>query len=144
MRLITRGPRYGGPLRALLAQQMAKTPIAALLPIDWATVGRIVQRVVQDKLEEGRLKDLGLIGVDEVSWDWAPPLPDLRRRHRWGDIVWDQGRQPGHLGGHLSKSPARGFRASIGAVSIDMSGGYESAVRAAAPRSRSASTPGRW
>jgi transposase len=72
---------------AFLAQQIAKAPIARLLRIHWETVGRIVERVVHDKLYEERLTGLVLIGVDEVSW---------RRRHRYPtcvarphhDIVW--------------------------------------------------------
>jgi transposase len=37
---------------AWLAQQMAKTPIAGLLRIAWDTVGRIVERVIADRLDE--------------------------------------------------------------------------------------------
>ncbi len=40
---------------AWLAQQMAKTPIAGLLRIGWDSVGRIVERVVADHLDESRL-----------------------------------------------------------------------------------------
>jgi transposase len=42
---------------AWLAQQMAKTPICALLRIGWDTVGRIVERVVAERLDESRLPD---------------------------------------------------------------------------------------
>ena len=129
---------------AFLAQQMAKTPIARLLRIDWETVGRIVERVVQDRLDEGRLKGLVAIGVDEVSW---------RRRHRYltcvadhasGDIVWiEEGRNARSLQAFFDELGPEG-RASIRAVSIDMSAGYENAVRAAVPRRRSASTPFMW
>ncbi len=52
---------------AWLAQQMAKTPITGLLRIGWDTVGRIVQRVVADHLDERRLTGLVTIGVDEIS-----------------------------------------------------------------------------
>ena len=45
---------------AWLAQQMAKTPIAGLLRIGWDTVGRIVERVVADHLDERRLRRAGL------------------------------------------------------------------------------------
>ena len=71
-----------------LAQQMAKKPIAGLLRIAWDTVGRIVERVVQDRLDERRLDGLVAIGVDEISY---------RRHHRYltsvvdhqaGAIVW--------------------------------------------------------
>jgi transposase len=52
---------------AWLAQQMAKTPIAGLLRIAWDTVGRIVERVVAEHLDERRLDGLVAIGVDEIS-----------------------------------------------------------------------------
>jgi transposase len=42
-------------LAAWLAQQMATTPIAGLLRIGWDSVGRIVQRVMADHLDERRL-----------------------------------------------------------------------------------------
>ena len=52
---------------AWLAQQMAKTPIAGLLRIGWETVGRIVERVIADQLDEARLQGLVCIGVETVS-----------------------------------------------------------------------------
>ena len=51
---------------AWLAQQMAKTPIAGLLRIGWDTVGRIVERVVADHLDESRLSGLVAIGIETV------------------------------------------------------------------------------
>ncbi len=45
-------------LTAFLAQQMAKAPIALLLRVRWDTVGRIVERVVSDHLDERRLEGL--------------------------------------------------------------------------------------
>ena len=53
---------------AWLAQQMAKTPITGLLRIGWDTVGRIVERVVADHLDERRLEGLVAIGVDEICY----------------------------------------------------------------------------
>lgn len=118
---------------AFLAQQMAKTPIARLLRIDWTTVGRIVERVVSDKLDESRLLGLVQIGVDEVSF---------RRRHRYltcvadhatGAIVWlKEGRNTATLQAFFDELGEEG-KASIKAVSIDMSAGYERAIRSAVP-----------
>ena len=65
---------------AWLAQQMAKTPIAGLLRIGWDTVGRIVERVVTEHLDERRLAGLVAVGVDEISW---------RRGHRYLTTVVD-------------------------------------------------------
>jgi transposase len=47
---------------------MAKTPIAVLLRIGWASVGRIVERLVAEHLDEHRLSGLVAIGVDEISY----------------------------------------------------------------------------
>jgi len=115
-----------------LAQQMAKTPIAGLMRIDWETVGRIVERVVAERLDPRRLQGLRLIGVDEVSY---------RKRHRYltvvadhasGRIVWvAKGRNAATLQAFFDELGER--KATIRAVSIDMSGGYEKAIRHSVP-----------
>ena len=53
-------------LVAWLAQQMAKAPITRLLRVGWDTVGRIVERVVADRLDRRRLDALVAIGVETV------------------------------------------------------------------------------
>ena len=53
---------------AFLAQQMAKTPLTKLMRIGWRSVGKILARVVADKLDRHRLDGLVMIGVDEVSY----------------------------------------------------------------------------
>ncbi len=120
---------------AFLAQQTNKSAIARLLRIDWETVGRIVRRVVRDHLDEERLRGLVMIGVDEVSW---------RRRHRYlttvcdhvsGGVVWvAEGRSAATLQGFFDLLGEE--KVTIRAVSIDMSGGYEKAVREAVPRAK--------
>jgi transposase len=118
---------------AWLAQQMAFSPITRLLRIGWRTVGAIVERVVADHLDERRLEGLVAIGVDEISY---------RRHHRYltsvadhttGAIVWCQpGRNSATLQGFFDELGDR--RHSIRAVSIDMSGEYQRAIRAAIPQ----------
>jgi transposase len=127
-------------LTAFLAQQANKTVIARLLRIDWATVGRIVERVVEEHLDETRLAGLVMIGVDEVSW---------RKRHRYltcvadhidGGVVWvAEGRSAATLQGFFEE--LGGDAATIQAVSIDMSAGYEKAVREAIPHAQIAFDP---
>lgn len=117
---------------AWLAQQMAKTPIAGLLRIAWDSVGRIVERVVADHLDDKRLSGLVAIGVDEISY---------RRHHRYltsvvdhnaAAIVWcSVGRNAETLQRFFDELGER--RLSIKAVSIDMSGGYEKAIRDSIP-----------
>jgi transposase len=118
---------------AWLAQQMAFAPIARLLRVGWHTIGPIVQRVVLDHLDAERLADLVAIGVDEISY---------RRHHRYlttvadhatGAIVWcAPGRNSATLQGFFDELGAR--KDSIRAVSIDMSGEYQRAIRKAVPQ----------
>ncbi len=118
---------------AYLAQQMAKAPIARLMRIAWDTVGRIVERVIAERLDPRRLDGLRAVGVDEVSY---------RRRHRYltvvadhdtGRIVWlTKGRNAATLQAFFDELGER--RATIRAVSIDMSGSYEKAIRDSVPQ----------
>jgi transposase len=117
---------------AWLAQQMAFAPISRLLRVGWHTIGPIVTRVVADHLDDDRLAGLVAIGVDEISY---------RRNHRYlttvadhatGAIVWcAPGRNSATLAGFFDELGDR--RASIRAVSIDMSGEYQRAIRAGVP-----------
>jgi transposase len=55
-------------LVAWLATRTDKTAITRLVRVTWRTVGRIIERVVADELDPGRLDNLFVIGVDEISW----------------------------------------------------------------------------
>jgi transposase len=112
---------------AWLAQQMAKTPITGLLRIGWDTVGRIVQRVVADHLDERRLEGLVAIGVDEISYRRGQRYLTSVADHARGAIVWcAPGRNAQTLQAFFDLLGER--RHSIRAVSIDMSGGYQKAI----------------
>ena len=113
---------------AWLAQQMAKTPIAGLLRIGWDTVGRIVERVVADHLDERRLEGLLAIGVDEISYRRGQRYLTSVADHKTGAIVWcAPGRNAATLQAFFDLLGER--KQSIRAVSIDMSGGYQQAIR---------------
>ena len=117
---------------AWLAQQMATTPIAGLLRIAWDTVGRIVARVMADHLDERRLDGLVAIGVDEISYRRGQRYLTCVADHHSGAIVWcAPGRNSATLQAFFAELGAR--RASIRAVSIDMSGEYQRAIRHAVP-----------
>jgi transposase len=125
---------------AWLAQQMAKTPIAGLLRIGWDTVGRIVDRVVAEQLDERRLAGLVAIGVDEISYRRGQRYLTSVVDHRSGAIVWcAAGRNAATLQRFFDELGDR--KASIRAVSIDMSGGYEKAIRDNAPAAEIAFDP---
>ena len=117
---------------AWLAQQMAKTPITGLLRIGWDTVGKIVARVVADHLDESRLQGLVAIGVDEISYRRGQRYLTSVVDHATAAIVWcSPGRNAATLQAFFTELGER--RHTIRAVSIDMSGGYEKAIRDAIP-----------
>jgi transposase len=117
---------------AWLAQQMAKTPIAGLLRIAWDTVGRIVARVTADRLDERRLDGLVAIGVDEIAYRRHHRYLTSVADHRSGAIVWCRaGRNSATLAEFFTELGPR--KDSIRAVSIDMSGEYQRAIRDAIP-----------
>jgi len=117
---------------AWLAQQMAKTQITRLLRVGWSTVGQIVARVVADHLDERRLQGLVAIGCDEISYRRGQRYLTSVVDHATGAIVWcAAGRNAKTLQGFFDELGDR--RSSIRAVSIDMAGGYEKAIRTSVP-----------
>ncbi len=115
---------------AWLAQQMAKTPIARLLHVAWDSVGKIVERVVADELDEDRLAGLVMIGCDEISYRRGQRYLTTVADHRTGRVVWcSPGRNAQTLQDFFDVLGER--KSSIRAVSIDMNGGYHKAIRAA-------------
>ena len=127
-------------LVAFCAQQMARSQVQALLRVAWDTVGRIIERVVSDHLDERRLAGLVAIGCDELSYRRGQRYLTNVADHRSGRIIWSSpGRNAQTLQEFFDLLGER--RQSIRAVSIDMSGGYEKAVRAALPDAQIAFDP---
>lgn len=117
---------------AWLAQQMAKTPITRLLHIGWDTVGRIIERVVADRIDHTRLDQLVQIGVDEISYRRGQRYLTTVVDHIAERIVWcSPGRNAQTLQQFFDLLGTR--KDSITAVSIDMSGGYQQAIQASIP-----------
>jgi transposase len=117
---------------AWLAQQMAFAPIARLLRVGWHTIGPIVARVVADHLDEDRLTGLIAVGVDEISYRRHHRYLTTVADHHTGAIVWcAPGRNSATLAGFFDDLGDR--KRSIRAVSIDMSGEYQRAIRQAVP-----------
>jgi len=116
-------------LTAWLAQQMNQTQVTRLMRIGWETVGNILERVVAEKLPAGRLDGLELIGVDEVSYGADHKFLTCVANHETGGIVWaTEGRNAASLQAFFDGLTDE-QKASIRAVSIDMSAGYENAIR---------------
>lgn len=113
-----------------LATQMDKTAITRLCRVDWDTVGRIISRVVGDKLDPTRLDKLFVIGVDDVSWRRGQQYLTLVSDHRRKAIVWGaEGRDTATLNGFFDELGAQRGK-QLEAVSMDMSPAYEKSVRA--------------
>jgi transposase len=111
---------------------MSQTQVTRLMRIAWETVGGILARVVADKLDRGRLDGLVQIGVDEVSYGADHKFLTCVADHVAGSIVWaTEGRNATSLQAFFDGlTPEQ--KASITAVSIDMSAGYEKAIRSPA------------
>jgi len=121
-------------LCAYLAQITDWTSVTKLLGIDWRTVGVIIGRVVDRKLDPCRLKGLRSIGVDEFSY---------RKRHRYITIIVDHhSRRVVWTGKGKGAAALTRFFAEIGpeacqqleSVTMDMSAGYRRAVLDHAPQ----------
>lgn len=116
-------------LVAYLAQITDKTKVTELTGIAWATVGSIVDRIVQRRLDPTRLEGLQRIGIDEFSYrkrhHYITVVVDHQRRR----VVWAaEGRSSEVLGEFFEQLGERG-RESIVAVTIDMAASYRKAVR---------------
>lgn len=111
-----------------LATTMDKTALCRLVRIDWDTVGRIIERVMDDGLDADRLEGLFEIGVDEVSWRKRHKYLTLVSDHRRRQVVWGaEGRDTATLDGFFAElGEARS--GAIGAVSMDMSAPYAKSV----------------
>ena len=109
---------------------MNQTQITRLMRIGWETVGKIITRVVAEKLPAGRLDGLELIGCDEVNYGADHKFLTCVANHESGGIVWaTEGRNSASLQAFFDGLSDE-QKASIRAVSIDMSAGYEKAIRA--------------
>jgi transposase len=113
---------------------MAKAPLAGLLRISWTTVGRIIERSIEDVLSERRFDSLRRIGIDEVSFRRGHRYLTLVVDHDSGQIVWasEGARAKESLDGFLDElGRERALR--IEAVSIEMAPGYYQALHERLP-----------
>jgi transposase len=148
-------------LVAWLATKSDKTAICRLLRIDWETVGRIIRRVGDERLDPDRLNDLFEIAIDEVSWASQHRYLTLVSDHRRRRVVWgcegagadaadrfftdldrpaaDVPERPAAAAherpADARAEPAVAERASrLAAISMDMGPGYAKSARRHAPQ----------
>ena len=135
-RFDSRFPRPFEEMAAYLAQTTNKTAVAEQLGISWSTVGKIIERVVPDKLDPARLDELRRIGVDEFSY---------RKRHRYVTIVVDHDAERAVWARKGSGSETldaffdeigKERAAKIEVVTIDMAAGYIKSIENKAPNAQ--------
>ncbi len=118
------------------ARDAPKTVVARLLRIDWATVGRMIERVVAEAAAasgEQWLAGLSRIGIDEVSYRKGRRYLLWVVCHDTGRIVWAQ---PGR-----SRAVLHSFFDELGeercklleAVSADLAPAWQQVIRERAP-----------
>ncbi len=123
-------------MTAYLAQTTDNTTVSRSMGIAWVTVGRIVERIIAERLDPARLQGLGRIGVDDFSY---------RKYHRYLTVVVDhdrqrvvwaaKGRSPETLKAFFEELGPRG-RAEIECVTMDMAAGYIKATEEALPQAQ--------
>ncbi len=121
-------------LAAWLATRTDKTTITRLLRIDWATVGRIIERVMKDELDPDRLENLFEIGIDEVSWRKQHRYLTLVADHIRGQIVWGHEGRDAATAGRFYREIGADRAHAVEVVSMDMGPGYAKATREHAPQ----------
>lgn len=123
-------------LVAWLAREMSITAVTKLMHVSWATVGRIIRRVVGRHRDDARLDKLYVIGLDEVSY---------RKGHNYVSMVVDHLRgEPVWMGEGRSRAQLRRFfeqlteeqRWKIAVVTMDMLAAYIEEVRAQVPHAK--------
>jgi transposase len=85
------GSRFTTDLEDLVTWLVTKsdrTAVCRLVRVDWQTIGRIIERVGEEKLDHERLDGLYEIGIDEVSWRKQHRYLTLVVDHRRGHVVW--------------------------------------------------------
>jgi transposase len=121
---------------AALAQRTDKTTVTRMMRVSWATVGRIIERVVARLAPADRLDGLKRIGLDELSYRRHHEYLTLVTDHDTGRVVWAA---PGKdketvLRFFAELGPER--TAALEAITMDLSGAYKTAVAEAAPHAR--------
>ena len=128
-------------LVAWLAREMNHTAVTRLVHIAWVTVGKIIARVVERKLDKDRLDQLYVIGIDEVSYRKGHKYLSIIADHSSGEPAWiGEGRSRDTVGKFFDElGPARSETVSV--VTMDMCAAYIEEVRARAPNAKIAFDP---
>jgi transposase len=112
-----------------LATTMDKTALCRLVRIDWATTGRIIERVMTTGLDKRRLDNLFVAGVDEVSWRKGHAYLTLVSNHATGRFVWGKEGKDAATLDYFFDELGEERSAAITAMSMDMGPAYEQSAK---------------
>ena len=112
-----------------LATTMDKSSICRLVRIDWDSVGRIIERVMATGLDQRRLDNLFVAGVDEVSWRKGHSYITLVSNHATSKFIWGkEGKDSATLDCFFDEL-GKERSAEITAISMDMGPAYEKSAK---------------
>lgn len=122
-------------LVAYKAQGTDQTRVAKEMRISWATVGKIVTRVVARKLGDATqmLDGLTRIGIDELSFRKNHEYVTVIVDHERSRVVWAGEGKSGETVGRFFEALGSERSEKLALVSMDMSQAYKSAVKEHAP-----------
>lgn len=116
-----------------LAARTDRTSVATLLRCAWETVTAIINRTVDELLDERRLGEIYRIGVDEICYRHPHKYLTIIGDHATGTVIDVQpGRGVDSLTGFYDQLTAD-HRADIEAVSMDGSTAFRAATEAELP-----------
>jgi transposase len=126
-----------------LVKQAPKSVVAELMQIDWATVGRMIERVVDEALGEApdALEGLRRIGLDEVSYRKGRHYLTCAVDHGSGRIVWAHPGRSKRVVGLFFDALGPERSALLEAVSVDLHQLWAPVIRERAPQARICADP---
>jgi transposase len=127
-----------------LARSAPKSVVAQLLRVDWASVGRMIERVIAEhaaaRAGDG-LDGLRRLGIDEVAYRKGHRYLICVVDHETARVVWAApGRAPSVAAAFFRELGPERCR-QVEAVSVDLHGGWLAVIRAACPQARICADP---
>jgi transposase len=121
---------------AYLVRATDKTQVSRLMGIGWRTVGQIVERVVQRRLDPERLSKLRWIGIDEFSHRKGQRYISLVVDHEARRVVWAaEGKDSATLSRFFEQLPP-GKAAEIEGVTTDLATWTRKAIEEHVPNAQ--------
>ena len=121
-------------MTAYLAEITDRTTVTKMMGIAWRSVGRIVERVIERRVDSSRLEELRAIGVDEFSYrkrhHYLTVVVDHDRRR----IVWAKEGRTCEVLKSFFEELGIDLRFNTKTVTIDMAAGYEKAIEERLPQ----------